>query len=86
MSDNISRAAAIEAVAAYLSSQSETMQEATENATTILSAVPDSKLSGTWEAVTTGEGTSWTVRCSNCHMIGFNGRTTYCPNCGCKME
>lgn len=32
------------------------------------------------------DGQYWAITCSNCHQVGFNARTPYCPNCGARMR
>ena len=32
------------------------------------------------------DGQYWALTCSNCHQVGFNARTPYCPNCGARMK
>ena len=40
---------------------------------------------GEWQGIII-DGQSWAITCSNCHQVGFIGRTPYCPNCGAKMR
>ena len=40
---------------------------------------------GRWEAVNTDKQ-AWTIQCSTCKMIGFTGKSPYCPNCGARMD
>ena len=48
---------------------------------------PNNKSTGHWTAIRVQtDSVGWTVECSNCHFLGFIGRTPYCPMCGAKME
>lgn len=42
---------------------------------------------GRWEIYQVAElGEAWTVQCSVCHAIGFHGKTSYCCECGARMD
>lgn len=42
---------------------------------------------GRWEVLQLKElGEAWTVQCSECKAIGFHGKTSYCPECGARMQ
>ena len=40
---------------------------------------------GVWQGIII-DGQYWAITCSNCHQVGFNAKTPYCPNCGAKMD
>ena len=40
---------------------------------------------GEWQGIII-DGQYWAITCSNCHQVGFNAKTPYCPNCGAKMD
>ena len=40
---------------------------------------------GVWQGIII-DGQYWAITCSNCHQVGFNARTPYCPNCGARMK
>ena len=40
---------------------------------------------GVWQGIII-DGQYWAITCSNCHQVGFNAKTPYCPNCGAKMK
>lgn len=40
---------------------------------------------GEWQGIII-DGQYWAITCSNCHQVGFNARTPYCPNCGARMD
>ena len=40
---------------------------------------------GEWQGIII-DGQYWAITCSNCHQVGFNAKTPYCPNCGAKMK
>ena len=48
-------------------------------------AVEAEPKTGRWEAVNI-DVQAWTVQCSACKMIGFTGKSPYCPNCGADMR
>lgn len=38
-----------------------------------------------WESILFG-GEEWGIKCSNCNTIDLYGKSTYCPNCGAKID
>ena len=40
---------------------------------------------GVWQGIII-DGQYWAITCSNCHQVGFNAKTPYCPNCGARMK